>query len=449
MDRISAYFDDNDPLAGPHLNLKLHGKDARVTVANDFRQIERITGHLPDMLRDFVDIAAATYMADRFVEADQRMYRELELHIKVRDKGVWKKISEDLNEAVSFLMQVPVKFKFLTGENPPINKKGDNDLNLNNVICFSGGLDSYLGTMSLKEYSGSILMSHFNNNLLSSFQKTAAKGIPKNRRLPHLQVYVGSSRADIGRRKLGSQRYAMQPSRSFLFLALAGTLAIATGARRIYMFENGPMALGIPYTPARINTRTVHPIFLDLMQRIIQGIPGGQTITIENPFQKLTKAEIVSNSARFLTNRIQHTFSCSGSWRVNINRNDKDAKPLWHCGYCIPCINRRLSIMHEEQQAKDTSDNVDILEDYPFDSLDPSIATEALMNVQDLIVFAEQFAHRTSSELLERFPGLYFESNRISPDEVLGMQKRWAIQILDTLKDNSGHKLKADLMRLY
>jgi len=450
--RISVFYDDTDPLSGDHLGFQLHGDRACVSVGNEFDQIERLTGQLPPSVRDLVDIAAGTYVADLFNEPDSRMYREFRITAKVRDIDVWKENNSTLNTALSFLTRSPVHFDFVNGKNDQVPAiEGQDDFRLKNVICFSGGLDSYLGVCKLKNEKDTALVSHYNHGSLSSLQRKVSSRISRKIASKHFQIFVGQGKNERRRRDLGPQLNSLQSSRSFLFLALAGAIAIKTGAKRISMFENGPIALGIPYTPSRISTRTVHPVFLDFMERLLHKIPGGENISIENPFQKKTKTDILLNQLEPVLRNVNATCSCSHMTRVNLMKSRLSNSELrkgeyHHCGICIPCINRRISVLCAGKEKWDDQYLIDFLSEYPFNDLgSDSMSTEAMLNIQDSIVFARHFREDEASDVFERYPELFFESNRLSPNEALKLEQRWADQFLDTIQEHAGKRLKEDL----
>lgn len=451
--RISAYFGSTDPMSGPHRGLRLHGPRSRVNVADDFRQIERVVGQLPPILRDLVDIASAAYTADMFLPPDSSFYRELQLTVEVRDRAAWEPLLDLVQGALTFLMQSPFRIQLTEGkEEGPSLVQDEPRRTFHSVACFSGGLDSYAGAASLATKPDNyLLVSQFNNPQLAGLEARAASGFLTGREsCAQMRIDVGQRRG-LGRGGLGSQEYSVQPTRSFLFLALAGAAAIQTGARNLYMFENGPIALGVPYTQARYTTRTVHPIFLDYVQEILRRIPGGEDLVVTNPFQSMTKAEVIStiDEARF-GEGMRRTASCSHRWRVHLLKS-KLGKPDfagWHCGLCLPCIHRRIGMLRAGVSELDDDDYlVDILAQYPFDGMPDPIAAEALINVRDLMVFAAQFGRRPATELYELYPELYFETERMSMAEVVDVYRRMAVEVLDVFRSHGNDRLADDSKR--
>lgn len=425
-----------------------------MNVADDFRQIERVVGSLPPVLRDLVDIASAAYTADMFLPPDSSTYRELELIVEVRDRASWERIVDTVQEALSFLMQSPFRIRLKDGkEECPSLVRDEPERAFDSVACFSGGLDSYAGAASLATKTDDyLLVSQFNNSQLAGLQARVASHFLADREsCAHMRVDVGQRRG-LARGGLGSQEYSVQPTRSFLFLAMAGAAAIRTGARNLYMFENGPIALGVPYTQARYTTRTVHPLFLDYAQEILRRLPGGESLVVTNPFQSMTKAEVIStiDESRF-GEGMRRTSSCSHRWRVHILKS-KLGKPDfrgWHCGLCLPCIHRRIGMLRAGVSELDDDDYlVDILTQYPFGGLPDTIAAEALINVRDLMAFAAPFAAGPAAELFELYPELYFETDRMSVDEVLNVYRRMAVDVQEVFRSHGNDRLAEDARRI-
>jgi len=350
---------------------------------------------------------------------------------------------------LSFLFRSPVRVSFVAGEDAAPEPEAPKRALFDAVACLSGGLDSYAGALTLKG-KRALLVSQFNNTQLAGLQSTVASQLREaHLDIAHLRVNVGQERG--GKRSLGSQKYPMQPSRSFLFLALAGAAAIVTEAKRVEMFENGPMGLGVPYTPSRFSTRTVHPSFLDGMQQVLQRMPDGGSVQIDNPFQRLTKAEVLSRAPRpDLVRGLPITCSCSHSWRVhlmkrNLTRGDYEG---WHCGFCPPCIHRRLAILCAGLGDYDGEYLVDVLQEYPFESLRGTLAPEALINVRDLIVFAWKFRSWAEEDLLGSFPDLIFESGRMTPIDAIQTYRRMADEVLRTFAEHGNSALRSEVADL-
>ncbi len=95
---------------------------------------------------------------------------------------------------------------------------------------------------------------------------------------------------------------ASQRSRSLMYLAY-GVLAATSTARYqdgqtvdLYVCENGFIGLNPPLTPARVgslSTRTTHPVVFAHFRSLLAAL--GLRVNISNPYQAMTKGEMLLN----------------------------------------------------------------------------------------------------------------------------------------------------------
>ena len=142
----------------------------------------------------------------------------------------------------------------------------------------------------------------------------------------------------------GSTGENITRGRSFLFFALgvfAGTGL--DGQFTLKVPENGLIAINVPLDPLRLgalSTRTTHPFYIARWNDALTalGIDG----RIENPYWDKTKGEMAAACAnRALLTRLTPTsLSCAaptkGRWQ---------GLGMQHCGYCLPCLIRRASLL--------------------------------------------------------------------------------------------------------
>jgi len=302
-------------LSKDFLKLYLHGKTSNVNVANEFTDLNFfIDGNLNSITKDLIDIASTIYLADRYTSKDFDDTRELNFLIPVREKDIWDKNKFLLKKLIEFLLRDNVNFYF-ESKNDDEQHIVSNKLNLyDSVICFSGGLDSFIGSVkSIKDGQNPVLISHYSNSRLSGIQSNAYKALLNynSKDIPHCKVYISSSRiSKIGRR---SEHYkGINPNqllRSFLFLSLATAIAYELNIDKIFLFENGILSINIPLSESRFNTRTAHPIVLYLYQELINNI-FKKNIKIENPFLYETKSETFRYLDIDKVDLINNTISC-------------------------------------------------------------------------------------------------------------------------------------------
>jgi len=118
------------------------------------------------------------------------------------------------------------------------------------------------------------------------------------------------------------------------------------------MPENGFMTLNIPIQKSRtgsLSTRTTHPAFvlqfLDLCRSL------GLNVSVRNPFLTQSKTDMLRGLSPALASVMKRSVSCSRPGRYN----DRHVR---HCGYCVPCILRRIALMEA---------GLDSSSDYAFD----------------------------------------------------------------------------------
>lgn len=309
--------------------------------------VRRLGVQVPIRAHDLLTVAMAATAADTFVnrvgangqrEAADGWTRDIRLRIPLAHPAPWQPLKPLLEEALSFLSGDMWSLELLPdGPQPPTPQRRGNRTPLQGHDCvclFSGGLDSAIGVLNLlANRQKPVLVSH-------SYRGDADRQEWVEERLP---VDVSRFAANAHpRSKLGTSNDVQMRTRSFNFLAF-GTLVGATLAQcrlapepiNLVVPENGLIALNPPLTTRRIgalSTRTTHPHFLSLIQRLLDDL--GLPVRISNPYALKTKGEMLSECANqtTLAEIAYNTVSC-GKWkRTGIQ-----------CGKCVPCLIRRAS----------------------------------------------------------------------------------------------------------
>jgi hypothetical protein len=201
------------------------------------------------------------------------------------------------------------------------------------VALLSGGLDSLVGVLDLvgRDKRRPFVVSQVSQGDKKTQAYFAAK---IGGGLRHLQLNHNANCPGENER---SQR-----ARSIVFLAY-GALAATTlktyqegGAVALCVCENGFISINPPLTTGRIgslSTRTTHPIFLGLFQRLLDA--AGLRVRIETPYQFRTKGEMLAGCADqdFLRKNARQATSCGRFARNGYK----------HCGRCVPCLVRRAA----------------------------------------------------------------------------------------------------------
>ena len=84
-----------------------------------------------------------------------------------------------------------------------------------------------------------------------------------------------------------------QFTRSFMYLAFAAAVAVALDVDDIYIPENGILSRFPSLESGWTTTRTVHPLFIESLNRIFKELFPNQKVEITNPFLGYTKKEVV------------------------------------------------------------------------------------------------------------------------------------------------------------
>ncbi|QQA41512.1 hypothetical protein [Pelagovum pacificum] len=349
--------------------IRINGQDPTFTLAFDAIRAAAVT-EIDDLALDFLEIAAAVFAADsgfkRGGPTRPRMgedwRREFRFRIPVRRSEIWSKpeITDALIAVAEFLTEDSMAFEFADAEPAiPIDPYFDLDTSgatykADEVILFSGGLDSFAGALETLSASTErvILVTH----------RSAQKVIPRQVELGEiLKKRFGSQvmHLQVQARRKGQQgRDDTQRSRTLLFTALGQAVARTFGARRLSLFENGVISHNLPISQQIVGTmatRTTHPLGLKLMNDLLGLIwPGGPSI--RNRYEWLTKTDVVRRVAEYGAARdIPRTVSCT-SIREQTSRHT-------HCGACTQCLDRRFAILAAGQAEHDKA------EDYKTDIL--------------------------------------------------------------------------------
>ncbi|MBK8009823.1 MAG: hypothetical protein IPK13_00610 [Deltaproteobacteria bacterium] len=401
------------------LRLAVSGSDANLTV--DIEGLAtNLIANIPPVMKDLVRVASYVIAADQAFErgdADRidlgdKWRRDLHFAIAVEEPDLWssQEMVEVLQSTLGFLSDDNYSFEFqsvanrdpeqlkFTGPDGEPFAGGWN--NIDAVQLFSGGMDSFGGAVQALgiDKQNPVLVSHRSapktwktqRELVGDLQTWASRGA-----IPHVGIQV--HKHDKALRKERTQR-----SRSFLYAAMAGTVAHIIGHDKIRFYENGITSFNLPISPQIVGaraTRTTHPKVLLGFSQIIS-LARGKTMAVENPFELKTRAEVLDViKGAGAAGMLRHTVSCA-----HIHRSST-MHP--HCGVCSQCIDRRFSVLARSLEEEDPEDGyaVDLIKgDWKKDG------DRAL--VLDYIDAADKF---TSFAHADRFLGGYGEAARAIP----------------------------------
>lgn len=314
-----------------------------------------------DTLLDFTDLGILVYLADEMVSRERAgdyWTRHIQCLFPVAEPENWGRYDSLLRDTLEVLSGDLWSFDWapLNTSRPVSCHRKSLPREFDTVCLFSGGTDSLLGAHKLlSEGRKVILVGHQSEGETSSAQKDLAHqlGIRFPGKTCLVQCRASRSARNSPTFSLAKKVERSHRPRSFLFLTLGVGIAAQAGITDVYMPENGLMVLNIPLQKSRLgslSTRTAHPSYITNFSTFAQNIAGFQG-NIQNPFLTQSKTDMLQNLGLNMRPLVLRTISCARPSRY------KD-KGVRHCGYCVPCIHRRIAFMEAE---------IDSANDYAFD----------------------------------------------------------------------------------
>lgn len=375
------------------LCLQLNGEpNLKVDISGLDRQLMT---RVPSRFRDLIRIASYVLAADQAVkrgdedtvDLGDRWRRDFKFVVGVEDTAAWNNddLRQTLESTLSFLSDDFYTFEFV-----PQRESEPEQLNfgaiqgepflpvegLSSVQLFSGGMDSFTGAAEefLRYGRDIILVSHRSASKTWKLQRDLIGDLrarAPGRRLMHVAVEM--TKQDDRLRRERTQR-----SRSFLYAALAGTVAKLVGIDAIRFYENGIVGMNLPVLPQVVGgraTRTTHPEVLRGFQKVLT-LLNEAPLKVENPFEFLTRAEVIQRlDAAGAIDLLRHTVSCA--------HVHKSSSMHPHCGVCSQCVDRRVASLAAGHA------NHDPAEGYAVDILlgqHPSDPTRRLADIERTMV---------------------------------------------------------------
>jgi 7-cyano-7-deazaguanine synthase in queuosine biosynthesis len=369
---------------------------------------------------DVLRVAAAIYATDvAFPRGERERYpRSVQLQVPVVNHAAFNAIREQLQFAISLLAGDSWSLSFTRAPGTPEAQTGWPNTT-GEVLLFSGGLDSFAKAVELTGAHGTTtLVSHDSGNPATSKAQKAL--------LAHLTTLSATAQTHYGFRVRGqsasgwrypSVKEGSQRTRSFLFVTLGSLVARRAGASRVLlMAENGQMAIHLPLTAARIgafSTRTAHPEVLARLEEVFCELLD-MKLEVSNPYLYRTKAEVVEGLCQPQhASALPESVSC---WKAS--RVTGDAT---HCGFCVPCIVRRIALEHWGY-GNTTAWGRDLLAEPVAQLADDD---DGKKNLMELLEFTRIFGSTLAeAELIMEFPTLI--SRYFSLSNAIAMYRRFA-----------------------
>ena len=301
---------------------------------------------------DFLLLGSAVLTVDKNVSrldnSEDSWTRELALSLPVSNPALWTGVAPQIISALEFLTgdKWTLEFRARPGTRAILARPPSQPTNLgiDCISLLSGGLDSFIGAIDLLSAGQRVLfVSHSAVGTDSGRQRHLVNALGNqflNNQPFHLRASIRLQSAHLDNRK----KEDTERSRSFLFYSIAAIAASACPAvNRIVVPENGFISLNVPLEELRLgslSTRTTHPFLIARISEIFTAV--GIRAALSNPYQFKTKWEMVRECANhnFLAAEIAGTISCSSPNNARIHYGTHQ------CGYCVPCIIRRASLVN-------------------------------------------------------------------------------------------------------
>lgn len=316
---------------------------------------EKMLQKLPPAMHDLLKIATYVYVGDQVISRGgirsfdyaEKWNRDLCFEIPVQEIDLWSDdtIKNLLEEALSFVSGDTYTFNFVKRPPSPFPEflnfttDAEPDYKFDEVVLFSGGLDSFTGAVEevVANSKCPVLVSHQSNNKMVNLQRGLYDYLvglrPSGQKPLHVHVMINKDKQ--------LTRDTNQRTRSFLFAALGAIVANAFNLKRVRFYENGVTScnlswdFGGPTWQARA-TRVTHPKFLYLLSDLVSALTDDD-FCFENPYLFKTRAEICTRLKELQHQaQIRQTRSCAKSvFRL----------PHTHCGVCSQCVDRRFATL--------------------------------------------------------------------------------------------------------
>jgi len=380
---------------------------------------------LPDRFLDLLQLAAYVFAADRLAPRGSRdaveyqsWAREFHFIIRVRDLDFWQ--SEDTMEALSEVLIYMTGDRAWSFDFQPLTDGSVDTLfcseefklvtSPTSIVLFSGGLDSLGGAVDRLERSTDhvCLVSHQSSPRQVKSQDSLANALAA--RYPDRTSHY---RFPCTLKSPAISREETQRTRSFLFTAIAFSLAKALGQEKVFLYENGITSLNLMRREDLGNaraSRTTHPKTLRNLEAFFS-LAFESYVAIDNPSFWKTKADVFT----FLDASPHGDLASSA---VSCSRLSRSTRSASHCGTCFQCIDRRLAaysssceeidgpgnyaqdfLMHAAPTAEDQTTLVDYLRQAgEFMGLVPdSLMMSRLRELSDIVEFVPGYSDDLSA----------------------------------------------------
>ncbi len=319
------------------------------------RELEN-AGYAPSIsVWDFTLFCFAVYAADLAVlrkKSADGWTRQIELDITLNQPELWEANKTIAEEMLRVLSGDFWTLNFLPGGPPPPqgNRRFcDRDC----VSLLSGGLDSLIGGIDASAQGRKpIFVSQlaFEDSARQVAYANALGGGEWHQQWSHKVVFKGRKETSTRARSM-----------AFYGLAVLATSLLESNRPDIIVPENGFISINPPLLPGRmasLSTRTTHPLFMALLQKLLDVVDVD--VRLNMPYRFKTKGEMMIECA---DQSLLAKFACDSTSCGRFRTYNRT-----HCGRCVPCMVRKAAILRWGN--KDTTR-------YKFEALSASGKTSA------------------------------------------------------------------------
>ncbi|MDT4897398.1 MAG: hypothetical protein QOH25_2475 [Acidobacteriota bacterium] len=313
------------------------------------------------LARDLLRVGQAAFLADRAFRRGGNLgqqTRRLTVVLPVEEPERWSGIRDRVVKFAEFASQDEWQFEFTPLRRRAPRRRREIDFTSQNasINLFSNGLDSLCGAAAaFKRGETPVFVSHsppgieYVQRKINDLQD--ALGFAKVE--PHFVnvLFRASDRNARGKRSMFPE--TSRRTRPVLFLSMAGAAALELGVSKIFLNENGVLAINLPFKANQRganSTRHAHPETLRRFESLLQALwPFDSQPVVRNPFSELTKAEEI-RYLRQAAHLAERTITCEyagqqmAMLRHWLKKRHGPSRQVRECGLCMPCVIRRSAM---------------------------------------------------------------------------------------------------------